>query len=178
MQHADRPAQIQALPEPARARRPCVETEPLRVMLLTERLDRIGRHRGRPRDLGQGPAIRPAEPERAVGLSIHLIALLVDRAMVSATEQRKVRERGRAPLGPVMEVMPLAERDGAAREATGLVPVVERAPQRRRNRPGPRPDVHDAPVLIVLHHHPARVARQAPGRFRGNARAPFEDRLP
>jgi hypothetical protein len=31
--------------------------------------------------------------------------------------------------------------------------------------------------LIVPHHHPARVARQAPRRFRGNARAPLEDGL-
>jgi hypothetical protein len=29
----------------------------------------------------------------------------------------------------------------------------------------------------VLHHHPARVARQPLRRFRGNARAVFEDRL-
>jgi hypothetical protein len=59
-------------------------------MLLTERLDRIGRHRGRLRDVGQGPAIRPAEPERAVGLSVDLITLLVDRAMMPATQQREV----------------------------------------------------------------------------------------
>jgi hypothetical protein len=30
----------------------------------------------------------------------------------------------------------------------------------------------------MAHHHPAGVTRQAPGRFRGNARAAFEDRLP
>ena len=59
-------------------------------MLLTERLDRIGRHRGRLRHVGQGPAIRPAEPEIAIGVSIHLIALLVDRAMMPATQQREV----------------------------------------------------------------------------------------
>jgi len=29
----------------------------------------------------------------------------------------------------------------------------------------------------VSHHHAARVARQAPGRLRGNASAPLEDRL-
>ncbi|HUF91848.1 MAG TPA: hypothetical protein VMR23_05680 [Candidatus Limnocylindria bacterium] len=31
--------------------------------------------------------------------------------------------------------------------------------------------------MVVPHHHPARIARQAPGRFRGNARAVLEDRL-
>jgi len=30
----------------------------------------------------------------------------------------------------------------------------------------------------VAHHHPARVARQALGRFRGNARAVLEHGLP
>jgi hypothetical protein len=177
MQHVDRPAHVQALPEPARARRPRVETEPLRVMLLTERLDRIGGHRRRQRDVGQEPAIRPAEAERAVGLSIDLITLLVDGAVVPATEQREIRERGRPALGPVVKVMPLAERDGATREAATMAPVMERSPQRRGNRPGPGPDLHEAPVLVVLHHHPARIARQALRRFRGNVDAPFEDGL-
>jgi len=65
------------------------------------------------------------------------------------------------------DVMPLAERQPAAREAATLIPVMERAPQSRRNRPGPGADLKGAPVLVVPHHHPARVARQAPGRFRG-----------
>ena len=177
MQDVDRPAHIQSLAQPGRAGRPRVEAEPLRVVLRPERLDRIGGHRGRRRDLGQRPAVRPPEPERAVGLSIDLIALLVDRAVVPATEQSEVRERGRAALCPVTDVMPLAERQPAAREATAAVPVVERAPQRRGNRPGPGPDFHGAPVLVVPHDHAARVARQAPGRFRGNARPVLEDGL-
>ena len=177
MQNAERPAQIQAFPEPARARRSRVDSKPLSVVPSPESLDRIGGHRDWRRNLGQGPAVRPAEPERAVGLSIHLITLLVDRAVVPATQQGEVRERGGAALGPMMEVMSLAEQDRAARKAAAIVSVMERAPQRRRNRPGPRPDFHDVPVLIVPHHHSARVARQAPRRFRGNVRAPFEDGL-
>jgi len=98
-------------------------------------------------------------------LSIDLIALLVDRAVVPATEQREVRERGWAALRPVTDVMPLAEPEPAAREAATLVPVMERAPQRRGNRPGPGPDLDGAPVLVVPHHHAAGVARQAPRRF-------------
>src|SRR3989442_1087362 len=100
MQDADRPPQIQTLPQPARARRPRVETEPLRVVPLSEGLDRISGHRGRRRDIGQGSAIRTPELERAVGLSIHLIALLVYRAMVPATEESEVRERGGPALRP------------------------------------------------------------------------------
>ena len=55
--------------------------------------------------------------------------------------------------------------------------MVERSPQGGRNRPRPGPDLHQAPVVIVAHHHPARVARQAPRRFRGNARAVLEHGL-
>ena len=109
MQDVDRPAQIQALAQPGRARRPRVEAEPLRVVLRAEGLDRIGGHRGRRRDLGQEPAVRPPELQRAVGLSIDLVALLVHRAVVPATEQGEVRERGRAALRPVTDVMALAE---------------------------------------------------------------------
>ena len=77
----------------------------------------------------------------------------------------------------MMEVMALPERQPAAREAAALVAVVERAPQCRRNRPGPGPDLHGAPVLVVPHHHPARVARQALRRFRRNARPVLEHGL-
>jgi len=128
MQDVDRPAHIQALPQPARACRPRMQPESQRVVLRPELLHRIGGHRGRRRDFGQGPAVRPHEPERAVGLPIDLVALLVDRAVVSATEQCQVRQRGRPPLRPVAKVMPLAEGKPAAREPAGPVPVVKRAP--------------------------------------------------
>ncbi len=165
VQDVDRPAEIQPLPEPVRARRPRVESESLGVVPRAQGLDRIGGQRDRWRDVGQGAAVRPLEPERAVGLSIEVKALFVDRAVVPATEPGEVRERGRAALRPVPDVMPLAQREPAAREAAAVVPVVQRAPQRRGNRPGPGADLDDVAVWIVLHHHPAGVARQAPRRF-------------
>ena len=67
MQDVDRVAQIEALPQPGRACRPRVEAEPLRVVLRSERLDRIGGYRGRGRDLGEQLAVRPPELQRAVG---------------------------------------------------------------------------------------------------------------
>jgi hypothetical protein len=82
-----------------------------------EDLDWIVRHRCGGRDIGQGPAIRSPERERAVGLSIDVIPLLVNRAMVSTAEQREIRERGRAAFGPVAHVMPLAQRESAAGKA-------------------------------------------------------------
>jgi len=87
VQNVGRPAEIQALPEPVRARRPRVRSKSLCVVPRPEGLDRISGHRGRRRDVGQEAAVRPAEPERAVGLEFDLIALLVDGAVVPATEQ-------------------------------------------------------------------------------------------
>jgi hypothetical protein len=167
MQDVDRPAEIQPFPQPERARRPRMELKPLRLVLHPEGLDDIGGHCGWRRDIGKRSAVRAPEPERSVGLSIDLIALLVDRAVMPATEQGQVRERGGAAARPVAEVMALAEREPAAREATGPVSMVKGAPQGRGNRPRPGADLHEAPVLVVAHDHAAGVARQALGRFRG-----------
>ena len=51
MQDVDRVDQIQSLAQPGRAGCARVEPEPLRVVLRAERLDRIGGHRGRGRDV-------------------------------------------------------------------------------------------------------------------------------
>jgi hypothetical protein len=87
MQDVDHPADIQAFPQPARARRPRVEVEPLRVVLRPEDLDRLGGHPGRWRDVGERLAVRSSEAEHTVGRSIDLVPLLVDRAMVPAAER-------------------------------------------------------------------------------------------
>ncbi len=124
----DRPAHVQALAQPARSRRPRVEAEPLRLVPRPEGLDGIGGDCSGRRHLGQESPVRAPEPEHAVRLSIHLVALLVDRAVVPATEQGEVRERGRAALRPVADVMPLAEREPAAGKAATPVAVVEYPP--------------------------------------------------
>jgi hypothetical protein len=86
MEHVDRPADLQALAEPAGAGRPWVDVEPLRGVVRSKPLHRIGGCRSRLRHLGQEPAVRSPEPERAVGLPIDLKALLVDCSVVPATE--------------------------------------------------------------------------------------------
>ena len=73
--------------------------------------------------------------------------------------------------------MALPEADSAARETTAAVSVMQRAPERWRNRAGPGRHLDDSTVDTVLHHHAARVARQALRRFRGNARAVLEEGL-
>ena len=101
-----------------------MEPEPLRLVLGAEDRDRIGGHRRRRRDLGQEPAVGPPEPERAIRLAIDPITLLVDRPMVPATQQREVRQRGRAAFGLVAHVMAFTQRQPAAREAAALVAMV------------------------------------------------------
>jgi len=86
----------------------------------------IARYFRRTRDLGQKPAVRATEPKLAVGLSLELIALLVNGAVVPPTEQGEIRKRGGASLGPVTDVMALAESHPTARETAATVSVMER----------------------------------------------------
>src|SRR5437773_8671250 len=160
MEDVDRPADIQALSEPAGARRSGVEAQTLSVVTPLESADRIGGHLGRWWDLGQGSAIRPTEPKRAVEPAMDSVALLVDRAVMPATEQREVRKRGRSPFRPVAKMVPLREADAAARKATAPIAVMERPPQGGRDRPSPGPDFEWPPVLVMPHHHPAGSTRQ------------------
>ena len=165
MQDADRPAHVNALSQPARARRPRVQVKPSRLVPRSERPDGIVGDRRRGRDIGQRSPVRSPEPQLAVGLLFHLVSLLVDGAVMAPAEHHEVRKRGRPALGPVMDVMALAERQAAAREPAAAVAVVQRAPERRGNGPRPGADFHDPAVRVVPHHHSARVAGQAAGRF-------------
>jgi hypothetical protein len=86
-----------------------VKPEPLRFVPLAQNVDGIVGHAWRSRDF-------------------ELITLLVNRAMVAATEQGQVREHSWSTLGPVANVMALTERKPTAREAATFVAVVEHAP--------------------------------------------------
>jgi len=71
----------------------------------SQKLHGIAEHLGRSRDLGQNPAVRAAEAKLAVRLSIELIPLLVNRAMVPATlcryrRKRQSRARFDSVVGP------------------------------------------------------------------------------
>ena len=154
-----------------------MQVDPVCLVARTQRVHGIARYRGRRRDLRHDLTVRATEAKLATRLSIELIAFFVDGAVVPATEQGEIRERRGPAIGPVTDVMALAEANPAAREATAAVAMVERAPYRRWNRARTRADFDSAAVPAVLHHHQARVARDAPRRFRGNARAVFEEGL-
>src|SRR5712692_11554089 len=105
MQDADRPANVEMLPQPTRHRGARVQVEPLCIVPRSEDLHGIVAHLRRTRHLGQKLAVRAAEPKLAVRVSIELIALLVDGAVMPATEQSEIRERGGASIGPMTDVM-------------------------------------------------------------------------
>ena len=97
----------------------------------SENLHGIGRHPGRRRNLAQEPPVR-TESKLAVWLSIERVTLLVDGAVVPATEQGEIRQRGGAALRPVTDVMALADPNPATREAAAAIAVVERPPSHAR----------------------------------------------
>jgi len=103
-----------------------VQDKPLRIVPRSQDFHRIAGHSGRTRDIRQKPAVRAAESKLAVGLSIHLVAVLMNGAVVPSTEHGEIRERGGAPLGPVTDVMSLAEPDATAGEAAAGVSMMER----------------------------------------------------
>ena len=71
----------------------------------------------------------------------------------------------------------LAKTSVAAGKAAAAVPMEQRSPQRRRDRAGLGADLENAPIGIVLHDHPARVASKALRRFCRNAPTIFDDGL-
>ena len=105
-----------------------MQDKSLRIVPRSQDFHWIAGHFRKMRDLGQKPAVRAAESKLAVGLSIHLVTVLVNGAVVPSTEHGEIRERGGAPLGPVTDVMSLAEPEPAAREAAAAVSVMERPP--------------------------------------------------
>ena len=105
------------------------QDQPLRVVPRSENLHRVIGHLGRRRDLGQEPAVRAAEAQLAVGVSIELVALLVDGAMVSEEpfyQRAKVDQLlGQAKPGDVLRNL-LVEASNSEPAWTGLQDSIRR----------------------------------------------------
>jgi hypothetical protein len=82
---------------------------------------------GKPAEILRETKARLPELKRAVEPASESIALLVHRAVMPTTEQRQVRQRGGAPLRPVVEMMALTKADSAPGEAAAPVSMLERA---------------------------------------------------
>ena len=86
-----------------------MDVQPALVVPRSYHPDGIAGDRRQSWAFGQRPAVGATESQLAVGLSLDLVALLVDGAMMTPTEQGEIRERRRAPVSPVADVMTLAE---------------------------------------------------------------------
>jgi hypothetical protein len=125
MQHVDGPADIETLPEPARARRPRVQMEAGGFVRRPERTAGIQGDGPRHRDVGEDSSVRSPEAQLAVRPAFDLIAVLVDGSMMAPTEQSQVRQCGRSSLGPVADVMALTEPHAATGEAAAIVAMMQ-----------------------------------------------------
>jgi hypothetical protein len=96
-------------------------------MLSMENIYGIDEHDGSRWDLREQAAVRPAELQLAIWISIELKAFFVDCAVVPATEQSKIRKFGGAAVSPVMDVVALPEAYATAREGAAAVAMVERS---------------------------------------------------
>ena len=103
-----------------------VQVEPGRLMPGAQDTWRILGDLDRWRHLGQRPTIRPSELQLAVRLTLDLEALFVDRAVVPSADEYEVGQRRGPALGPVPDVMPLADAHAAARKATAAVAMLQR----------------------------------------------------
>jgi hypothetical protein len=86
-----------------------VQRQPAPLVARADDGDGIGRQLRRRRDLGDHPAVGATELQLTVRLALDLVARLVDGDVVTAAEQGQIAQRGGAALGPVPEVMALAE---------------------------------------------------------------------
>jgi hypothetical protein len=55
-------------------------------------------------------AVGSTEVQRTIGLSVDPVSLLMHSAVMSATEEREIRERRWTAVGPVADVMSLTVR--------------------------------------------------------------------
>jgi hypothetical protein len=110
VQDVNGPSDIEPFSPPARCRGVRVHVQSVRSMLHSEISHWIVRRLGRWRNVRDEATIRPAESQLAIRVAIDLVALLVDSAVVTATQHDQIRERGGPAVSPVMDVMSLDER--------------------------------------------------------------------
>jgi hypothetical protein len=95
---------------------------------------------------------------------------------VEPTQRQQVTQVGAAAVGPVLEVVRVADPHRAGREAAAVVASLQSPAQGRRDHPGAPPHVEDGAVGGVAHGDHRRVAAEAPRRLRGDcARQSLEE---
>jgi hypothetical protein len=128
MQHVDGIADVEALSEPSGFRCARVDGDAFGGVLCAKHRNGIGRYRRSRRHCEDDGAVRPPEAQLAVRLSLDLKSFFVNRAVVSTTQHREIRQGCGTAVRPMADVMTLPELASAAGEATALVAMFKRTP--------------------------------------------------
>jgi hypothetical protein len=125
MQDVDRVAHVQTFAQPLWSGRARVQIHGGRPVPGSQNTERIVSNPGRRWHLRQQLASRTAEPQLPIRIALDLNALFVHRPVVSAAQDRKVRERRGPALRPVLDVMTLPEPHPAPREPAAAVSMLQ-----------------------------------------------------
>ena len=86
MEHVDGVADVEAFSPPTRSCGPRAHDNPGRIVVCSDGADRVSRGLRWVGHIRYHATVRATEAQLTIGLSIHLIALLVDGAVMAATE--------------------------------------------------------------------------------------------
>ena len=134
------------------------------VIDARRRLERVSQGREKPRLFAGSNVVNP-------------IAAFVHGVMMTSTEEKEVVETGLAAIGPVSDVVEVAESVLTAGKPTVAVPEEDRPLERRRHDAGLSSYIEDIADGVVSHGDLAPIAGEPPRRFRGNATGPLDEGL-
>src|SRR5262245_5385187 len=109
MQDVDRVSDVQLLALPARSSRVSVQAKSVGLVQCSQKRRRRIRHLRRWRNVGHNQSTRPPELKLAIRQSLTLVPLFVHGAVVTAAQEGEVRQGSGPAVGPVANVMALAE---------------------------------------------------------------------
>jgi hypothetical protein len=124
MQDVDRVSDVETLPEPSGRTAVRANRDTFLIVPCSQHAGGMVWDSGGDRHFGKNLTIRTAEAQLAVRLAIDSIAFLVNRPMMPATQERQVRQRGRASLSPMTDVMALSESHVATGKPATAVSVM------------------------------------------------------
>ena len=97
-------------------------------------------------------------------------AALVNEAVVVAAQQQAIRQGGLAAVGPVADVMRVAEPARAPRKAAAEVADLEGTAESRGNRAGAAAEIEERTIRAMSDPDHASIAAEPLRRFRGTAK--------
>src|SRR4051794_26737116 len=126
------------------------------------------------RHVGDVPAVRAPELEAPVAGALDGEAVLVDEAVMKATEQHEILLARRAAMRPVADVVRVEDVPiPTARKTAMPVATLERGPERRGDDAA-RAAVVDGAILAMSRDDQHAVAGQPPGGLGGDRGAVLE----